>query len=34
MTYDEFLAWAGDETRAEWVDGKVILLDMPKLLHQ
>ena len=23
MTYDEFLAWADEDTLAEWVDGKV-----------
>ncbi|MGH2562313.1 MAG: Uma2 family endonuclease [Thermomicrobiales bacterium] len=34
MTYDEFLAWAGEETRAEWVDGEVIILEMPKSIHQ
>jgi Uma2 family endonuclease len=25
MTYEEFLAWAGDDVRAEWVDGEVIV---------
>lgn len=34
MTYEEFLEWAGEETRAEWVDGEVIILDMPKPFHQ
>ncbi|MGH2531027.1 MAG: Uma2 family endonuclease [Thermomicrobiales bacterium] len=34
MTYDEFLAWAGEETRAEWVDGEVIVLEMPNTIHQ
>ena len=34
MTYDAFLAWAGEEIRAEWVDGEVIVLDMPKPIHQ
>jgi Uma2 family endonuclease len=24
MTYEEFLAWADEDTRAEWVDGEVI----------
>ncbi len=23
MTYEEFLAWAGEDTLAEWVDGEV-----------
>lgn len=34
MTYDEFLAWAGEETRAEWVDGEVFFLDLPNTIHQ
>jgi Uma2 family endonuclease len=34
MTYEEFLAWAGEETRAEWVDGEVIPLEMPNTIHQ
>ena len=25
-TYEEFLAWADEDTWAEWVDGEVILL--------
>ena len=25
MTYEEFLAWAGDDIRAEWVDGEVVV---------
>src|SRR5262245_30512575 len=29
MTYEEFLAWANEDTRAEWVDGEVILF-MPQ----
>jgi Uma2 family endonuclease len=29
MTYEEFLAWADEDTRAEWVDGEVILF-MPQ----
>ena len=24
MTYEEFLAWADEDTLAEWVDGEVI----------
>ena len=24
MTYEEWLAWADEDTHAEWVDGKVI----------
>ncbi len=33
MSYDEFVAWAGEDIRAEWVDGEVIVLDMPSTLH-
>ena len=25
LTYEEFLAWAGDDIRAEWVDGGWVL---------
>jgi hypothetical protein len=25
MTYEEFLAWADEDTRAEWVDGEVVV---------
>jgi hypothetical protein len=25
MAYDEFLAWAGENTLAEWVDGEVVM---------
>lgn len=24
MTYEEFLAWSGEDTHAEWVNGEVI----------
>jgi Uma2 family endonuclease len=34
MTYEEFLAWAGEDTRAEWVNGEVIVLMPPKTHHQ
>jgi Uma2 family endonuclease len=34
MTYEEFLAWAGEDTWAEWVDGEVIVLMPASLLHQ
>jgi Uma2 family endonuclease len=34
MTYEEFLAWAGEDTRAEWVNGEVIIHMPPKPLHQ
>lgn len=29
MTYDEFLAWADEDTLAEWVDGEVVLMPSP-----
>jgi Uma2 family endonuclease len=32
MTYDEFLAWADEDTRAEWVDGEVIVF-MPSTIR-
>jgi Uma2 family endonuclease len=34
MTYEEFLAWAGEDTRAEWVNGEVIIHMPPKDRHQ
>jgi Uma2 family endonuclease len=34
MSYDQFLLWAGEETRAEWVDGEVIIHDAPGPVHQ
>ena len=33
MTYEEFLDWADEETRAEWVDGEVIVFMPPKVRH-
>lgn len=33
MTYEEFLDWADEDTRAEWVDGKVIVFMPPKVRH-
>jgi len=30
MSYEEYLAWAGEDTRAEWVNGEVIV-EMPPL---
>jgi Uma2 family endonuclease len=33
MTYEEFLEWA-DGTRAEWVDGEVIVMSPPSNPHQ
>lgn len=34
MTYEEFLAWADEDTWAEWVDGEVIILSPALLRHQ
>jgi Uma2 family endonuclease len=34
MTYEEFLAWADEETRAEWVDGEVIFMSPVSRKHQ
>jgi Uma2 family endonuclease len=34
MTYEEFLAWADEDTRAEWVDGEVVLLSPSSNRHQ
>lgn len=34
MTYGEYLRWRREDTLAEWVDGKVILLMPPKNRHQ
>ena len=33
MTYEEFLDWADEDTRAEWVDGEVIVFMPPKVRH-
>jgi Uma2 family endonuclease len=34
MSYEEFLAWASEDTHAEWVDGEVIVQMPPKSPHQ
>lgn len=34
MTYEEFLAWADEDTLAEWVDGEVIVTSPASLQHQ
>ena len=34
MTYEEFLAWADEDTWAEWVDGEVIVLMSASEEHQ
>jgi Uma2 family endonuclease len=34
MSYEEFLAWADEDTHAEWVNGEVIVHRPPKDIHQ
>ena len=34
MTFEEFLEWLDEDTRAEWVDGTVTWVPRPNLLHQ
>ncbi len=34
MTYDEFLAWAGEDVLAEWVNGEVIMSSPASRRHQ
>jgi Uma2 family endonuclease len=34
MTYEEFLAWADEDTRAEWVNGEVVILSPSSNRHQ
>lgn len=34
MTYEEFLAWANEDTLAEWVNGEVIMLSPASEPHQ
>lgn len=34
MTYEEFLAWADEDTLAEWVDGEIIMLSPASDRHQ
>lgn len=34
MTYEEFLAWADEDTLAEWVDGEVRVYSPASLSHQ
>jgi Uma2 family endonuclease len=33
MTEEEFVAWCDDKTRAEWVDGEVIIMSPANLQH-
>lgn len=34
MTYEEFLAWADEDTLAEWVDGAVVMTSPASNVHQ
>jgi Uma2 family endonuclease len=34
MTYEEFLAWADEDTWVEWVNGDVIIMSPPSKQHQ
>lgn len=34
MTYEEYLAWAGEDTHAEWVNGEVVVFMPAKDPHQ
>jgi len=34
MTYEEFLAWADEDTLAEWVDGEVVMYSPANNRHQ
>ena len=34
MTYEEFLAWADEDTLAEWVDGEVVMYSPASSRHQ
>lgn len=34
VTFEEFLAWADEDTYAEWVDGEIILLMTAEYWHQ
>ena len=34
MTYEEFLAWADEDTLAEWVNGEVIMTSPASRRHQ
>ncbi len=34
MTYEEFLEWADEDTRAEWVDGEAMIMSPASTAHQ
>jgi len=34
VSYDEFLEWADEDTRAEWVDGDIVFMSPISDTHQ
>lgn len=34
MSYEAFLEWADEDTQAEWVDGKAVLMSPPSERHR
>ncbi len=34
ISFEEFLAWADEDTHAEWVDGRIVLMSPVNLHHQ
>lgn len=34
MSYEEFLAWCDEDTRAEWIDGNVVMMTPASARHQ
>ena len=34
LSYEDFLAWADEDVRAEWVDGRVVLMSPASFRHQ
>src|SRR5215217_7984918 len=34
VSFEEFLAWVDEDTRAEWVDGRIILMSPSNADHQ
>jgi Uma2 family endonuclease len=33
VSFDEFLAWAAEDTHAEWVDGEIVLMAPSNVEH-
>lgn len=34
LTFEEFLDWCDEDTRAEWIDGRVVIMSPGSLAHQ